>query len=100
MPTGWSTGADEAVPRRLGNAWRCGARRYDTADVTGHGRSERLLGQLVAQIPRHEIVLASKVGYFAETAEHGFEPHHMHRQLEQSLDNLQTDHLDIYALPR
>lgn len=98
MPMGWSTGADETRSRAgLETAWQLGARLYDTADVYGHGRSERLLGQLVAQIPRHEIVLASKVGYFAGTAEHGFEPRHMRRQLEQTLDNLQTDHLDIYA---
>lgn len=99
MPMGWSTGADEArCLAGLETAWQCGARLYDTADVYGHGRSERLLGQLVTQVPRHDIVLASKVGYFAGTAEHGFEPRHMRRQLEQSLDNLQTDHLDIYAL--
>lgn len=98
MPMGWSTGNDEARSLTgLETAWQHGARLYDTADVYGHGRSERLLGQLVAQVPRHEIVLASKVGYFAGTAEHGFEPGHMRRQLEQSLDNLRTDHLDIYA---
>lgn len=99
MPMGWSTGANEAQSLAgLETAWQSGARLYDTADVYGHGRSERLLGQLVAQVPRADIVLASKVGYFAGTAEHGFEPRHMRRQLEQSLDNLQTDHLDIYAL--
>ncbi len=99
MPMGWSTGADEAQSLAgLETAWQCGARLYDTADVYGHGRSERILGQLVAQIPRHDIVLASKVGYFAGTAEHGLEPRHMRRQLEQTLDNLRTDHLDIYAL--
>ncbi len=98
MPMGWSTGANEVQSLAgLEKAWQCGARLYDTADVYGHGKSERLLGRLVAQVPRNEIVLASKVGYFAGTAEHGFEPRHMRRQLEQSLDNLQTDHLDIYA---
>lgn len=99
MPMGWSTGADEArCLAGLETAWQHGARLYDTADVYGHGRSERLLGRLVAHVPRREIVLASKVGYFAGTAEHGFEPRHLRRQLEQSLDNLQTDYLDIYAL--
>jgi methylglyoxal reductase len=99
MPMGWSTGADEARSLAgLEAAWQHGARLYDTADVYGHGRSERLIGRLVTQVPRDEIVLASKVGYFAGTAEHGFEPRHMRRQLEQTLDNLRTDHLDIYAL--
>ncbi len=98
MPMGWSTGADEIRSLAgLETAWQHGARLYDTADVYRHGRSERLLGRLVTQVPRHEIVLSSKVGYFAGTAEHGFAPRHMRRQLEQSLDNLRTDHLDIYG---
>ncbi|MFI9591184.1 aldo/keto reductase [Nonomuraea sp. NPDC052265] len=99
MPMGWSTGASaEAAAAGLETAWKMGARLFDTADVYGHGRSERLLGNLVAQVPREEIVLASKVGYFRGTAEHGFEPRHMRRQLEQTLDNLGADYVDIYSL--
>jgi hypothetical protein len=75
---------------------------FDTADVYGHGRSERLVGRLVgrlvAQVPRAELVLVSKVGYFTGTAAHGFAPGHMRRQLEQTLENLRTDRLDVYFL--
>jgi methylglyoxal reductase len=99
LPMGWDSGADKtAALAGLFTAWECGARLYDTADVYGHGRSERLLGRLVAQVPREEILLVSKVGYFAGTAEHGFHPGHVRRQLEQSLENLGTDRLDIYFL--
>jgi methylglyoxal reductase len=99
LPMGWSSGADEGrTVAGLEAAWELGARLYDTADVYGHGRSERRLGRLIAQVPRNEIVVSSKVGYFAGTAEHGFEPRHMRRQLEQTLDNLGTGYLDIYAL--
>jgi aryl-alcohol dehydrogenase-like predicted oxidoreductase len=96
---GWASGADEAASRAgLLAAWDCGARLFDTADVYGHGRSERLLGDLVAAVPRDQIVLVSKVGYFRGTARHGFAPGHMRRQLEQTLENLGTDHLDVYFL--
>src|SRR6266487_526189 len=99
LPMGWSSGADEReAAAGLEAAWELGARLYDTADVYGHGRSERRLGRLIAQVPRSQIVVSSKVGYFAGTAEHGFEPCHMRRQLEQTLDNLGTGYLDIYAL--
>ncbi|MFF0577968.1 aldo/keto reductase [Streptosporangium saharense] len=99
LPMGWSTGSGEQeAVAGLETAWRLGARLFDTADVYGHGRSERLLGHLVAQVQRSDIVLTSKVGYFAGTAEHGFEPRHMRRQLEQTLDNLGTDRLDVYFL--
>lgn len=97
LPMGWSTGrsADDAVAG-LERAWQLGVRLFDTADIYGHGRSERLLSSLVSQVPREEIVLTSKVGYFSGTAEHGYDPKHMRRQLEQTLDNLRTDRIDIY----
>jgi methylglyoxal reductase len=99
LPMGWDSGPEpEEAAEALTTAWQLGARLFDTADVYGHGRSERVLSTLVRTVPRDEIVLASKVGYFAGTAEHGFHPGHMRRQLEQSLENLQTDHLDIYFL--
>lgn len=43
-------------------------------------------------------VIASKVGYLAGTVPHGYHPPHMRHQLEQTLDNLGTDHLDLYFL--
>ena len=43
-------------------------------------------------------MLSSKVGYFAGTAAHPYLPSAMRRQLETTLENLQTDHLDIYFL--
>jgi methylglyoxal reductase len=96
LPMGWS-GTDEARSLRgLEEAYQLGANLFDTADVYGHGRSERLIGRLVSQVPRDTVVLTSKVGYFVGTARHGYEPAHMRRQLEQTLDNLSTDHLDIY----
>lgn len=98
MPMGWASGAGEtAALAGLETAWELGARLFDTADVYGHGRSERRLAQLISQVPREQIVISSKVGYFAGTAQHGFDPAHMRRQLGQTLDNLGTGHLDIYA---
>jgi methylglyoxal reductase len=64
----------------------------------GHGSSERLLGHLVAGVSRDSLVISSKVGYFAGTATHPYLPGAMRRQLEATLENLRTDHLDIYFL--
>ncbi len=99
LPMGWSTApADDEAVAGLEAAYAVGVRLFDTADVYGHGRSERLIGRLVAQVPRDDLVLVSKVGYFAGTAEHGYAPGHMRHQLEQTLTNLNTDHVDIYFL--
>ncbi|SUA72872.1 putative oxidoreductase [Nocardia otitidiscaviarum] len=96
LPMGWGAVTEADAIAGLECAWELGATLFDTADVYGHGRSERLLGTLVAQVPRNEIQLVSKVGYFAGTAAHGYDTGHMRRQLEQSLDNLDTDYLDVY----
>ncbi|SFC16550.1 aldo/keto reductase [Streptomyces aidingensis] len=98
LPMGWSTADDTAALRGLENAYSLGANLFDTADVYGHGHSERLIGHLVATVPRDSIVLSSKTGYFAGTAAHAYLPSHMRRQLETTLENLRTDHLDIYFL--
>nr|WP_248782392.1 aldo/keto reductase [Saccharothrix syringae] len=62
------------------------------------GRSERLLGRLLRDVDRAELVLSSKVGYFAGTAPHPYHPRQMRHQLATTLDNLGTDHLDVYFL--
>lgn len=98
LPMGWGPINNDQAATGLERAYELGARLFDTADVYGHGRSERLLGRLVEQVPRESLVLSSKVGYFAGTAPHGYHPTHMRHQLEQSLDNLRTDYLDIYFL--
>ena len=47
----------------LSAAYRLGIRFYDTAPYYGHGRSERLVGEVLRQYDRDGYVLASKVGY-------------------------------------
>lgn len=98
LPMGWSTAEDAASLRGLEAAHEMGANLFDTADVYGHGHSERLIGRFLRGVPRDSVVLSTKVGYFAGTAGHPYLPSHMRRQLETSLENLGTDRLDIYFL--
>ncbi|WNI18052.1 aldo/keto reductase [Actinacidiphila sp. ITFR-21] len=96
LPMGWSTADDTASRHGLDTAYSLGANLIDTADVYGHGHSERIIGDFAATVPRSTLVLSSKVGYFRGTAAHPYLPSAMRRQLETSLENLRTDHLDIY----
>ncbi|GAA2720269.1 MULTISPECIES: aldo/keto reductase [Streptomyces] len=98
LPMGWSTASDTASLRGLDAAFELGANLFDTADVYGHGHSERLIGRFLKGVPREQVVLSTKVGYFTGTAEHAYHTGHMRRQLETSLENLGTDRLDIYFL--
>ncbi|MDN3260830.1 aldo/keto reductase [Streptomyces sp. CSDS2] len=96
LPMGWSTADDTASRRGLETAYRLGANLVDTADVYGHGHSERIIGDFAATVARDTLVLSSKVGYHRGTARHAYLPSAMRHQLETTLENLRTDHLDIY----
>jgi methylglyoxal reductase len=80
LPMGWSTADDTASRRGLEVAHSLGANLIDTADVYGHGHSERIIGDFVTTVPRDTLVLSSKVGYFRGTSAHPYQPTAMRRQ--------------------
>ncbi|HEX4442756.1 MAG TPA: aldo/keto reductase [Galbitalea sp.] len=53
---------DEQAAGAVAAAWDAGIRYFDTAPHYGLGLSERRLGSLLRQYPRHEYVVSSKVG--------------------------------------
>ncbi len=93
---GWHLGddprraADEMAALRRGVS--LGVNLIDTAEMYGEGASETLVGRALADVPRDEYVLVSKVY-----------PHNagrpaIFRSCEASLKRLKTDHLDVYLL--
>jgi aryl-alcohol dehydrogenase-like predicted oxidoreductase/predicted dehydrogenase len=73
-----------------------GGTTFDTAYVYGHGRMESLLGQWIANRGLRDSVVV--IGKGAHTPH--CDPESIVRQLEESLDRLQTDHLDLYLMHR
>src|SRR5205823_2259419 len=53
---------DDMALATVERAWERGVRFFDTAPLYGHGLSERRLGRALSGRPRHEFVLATKVG--------------------------------------
>jgi aryl-alcohol dehydrogenase-like predicted oxidoreductase len=100
LRTRWAGGGQPLTYPHAGliQAHELGVTLYDTADVYGLGRSERILGRLLCDVRRDELVISSKVGYFAGTGRHPYEPTQICHQLATTMDNLGTDHLDIYFL--
>ncbi|MBB5159656.1 aldo/keto reductase [Saccharopolyspora phatthalungensis] len=98
VPIGWDHVDPEQAYDGLVRARELGVTLFDTADVYGCVQSERLLGRLLRETGRTGLVISSKVGYFAGTARHPYAPDQMRRQFATTLDNLGTDHLDIYFL--
>ncbi|WP_201003937.1 aldo/keto reductase [Paenibacillus glycanilyticus] len=95
-PVGWSGNDDNESLAGLRRAHELGINHLDTADVYGDGHSERVIGQFLKDVPRDNVIVASKVGWFRGTAPNAMQPVHIRHQLEQTLTNLGTDHVDLY----
>ena len=91
-------GADDAVSlAALRKAADLGVNFFDTADVYGDGRSERLLARLKAE--RHDIVIATKAGRRLNPhVASGYNRANLTAFVERSLKNLETDALDLLQL--
>ncbi len=87
--------SDEAASNAMYAACReAGINFFDTAHDYNGGRSEEILGKLVAP-ERDKIILATKVA-----ASGGSSPENIHAQFQESLRRLALDHVDILFLHR
>ncbi|HUO86937.1 MAG TPA: aldo/keto reductase, partial [Thermoanaerobaculia bacterium] len=93
---GWSGHDDQAARAALVRGWELGLTHWDTADVYGDGRAERIIGSLWDRVPRDDVFLASKVGYDPGVYEHFYHPRLIEERLARSLRALATDHVDLY----
>jgi aryl-alcohol dehydrogenase-like predicted oxidoreductase len=94
--------ADEAESARLYARCRdAGINMFDTADIYAQGRSESILGKLIAG-GRDEVVLATKAAYPTSRDPNGVgaSRYHLVRAVEASLERLGTDRIDIFFLHR
>src|SRR3954469_24596961 len=98
----WQIGADwgdvdeEAALATLRAAADAGVTFFDTADVYGDGRSERLLGRLKKERP--EIVVATKMGRRLEQTVENYSPEHFREWNDRSRENLGMETLDLVQL--
>ena len=92
--------ADEVTSAAMFHRCReIGINFFDTANVYAGGRSEEILGTLIADC-RDEIVLTSKVGFPTgeDVNARGLSRRHLTLAVEASLKRLGTDRLDLYFL--
>ncbi|MET9117540.1 aldo/keto reductase [Streptomyces longwoodensis] len=97
-PFGWGPIDEDRALEGLRHAVRHGVNFFDTADVFGHGRSERLLGRLLDEVDRESLFVASKAGWMRGSAPHPYAGPRLRHQFEQSIENLGVEYLDVYFL--
>ncbi len=100
MTWGRETDEDDAAAQ-LVSFRDAGGTLVDTADTYAGGRSEQVLGRLLAEVvPREEVLLATKAygvvgpGPMGRGTSRG----HLLQALDASLQRLRTDHVDLWQL--
>ncbi|MHA8111320.1 aldo/keto reductase [Lactobacillaceae bacterium Melli_B4] len=74
-----------------------GINYFDTADAYGNGYNEELLGKALGK-DRHDVFIASKVGYGKDWHFIGNDPKYIKQAVDASLKRLNTDYLDLYYI--
>ena len=95
---------DEAI-RMLKRAYDLGINFYETADMYGNGKSEKIVSQAFKDM-RDEVVYSTKWGYDMYDAiqighnelPQKHNPEFLKYALQQSLNRLQTEYIDVYSL--
>ncbi|MGI0003156.1 MAG: aldo/keto reductase, partial [Nitrosopumilaceae archaeon] len=95
---------DEAK-RMLKKAYDVGINFFETGDMYGKGKSEKMIGEVFNGM-RDDVIISTKYGYDFESAKQightelpqKFDPAFTEHALKKSLERLQTDHIDVYGL--
>ena len=95
---GWGGQTKKDSKQALLKSWEGQINHWDTADVYGDGLSESIIGEMWAEIPRDEIFIATKVGWDKGSFKEWYHPKKMIKNIERSLKNLKTNHIDLLYL--
>ncbi|MBA2635163.1 MAG: aldo/keto reductase family protein [Sphingomonas sp.] len=84
----------------LDEAFDQGINFIDTANVYGRGAAEAFLGDALKNRPRDSYVLATKLFFPMTDSDRGLSRGQVEKQLDASLERLQTDYVDLYQCHR
>jgi voltage-dependent potassium channel beta subunit len=103
----WTTFGDSVTDRDMVRniitaAYERGVNFFDMADAYARGESERAMGAVLQQFPRHTLVLSSKVfrPMSDDVNDRGLSRKHIMESVDKSLARIGTDYLDIYYCHR
>ncbi len=81
-------------------AFEAGINFFDTANVYGSGAAETAWGEVLKDFDRSSYVLATKVFFPMSDTDRGLSREQIHKQIDASLERLQTDYVDLYQCHR
>lgn len=104
---GWTTFGGSVTDTNLvrdviRRAFAAGVNFYDIADAYARGGAEKVMGKVLADFPRHELIISSKL-YFPmsdDVNDRGLSRKHIFESVHKSLKRINTDYLDLYFCHR
>ena len=104
---GWTTYGgsikdDQAIKSIIYAAFEAGVNFFDCADIYAKGESERAMGRVLRDFPRHELVITSKVFWpmSDDVNDRGLSRKHIMESIDKTLRRMELDYLDIYFCHR
>lgn len=92
----------EEVEALIKGAVDLGINLFDTADIYGHGLSEKLIGDVLERNPglREKMIIQTKCGVVSteEERNYNFDGDYIIKCVDASLERLKTDYIDIFLL--
>ncbi|MES2290757.1 MAG: aldo/keto reductase family protein [Pseudomonadota bacterium] len=90
----------DAARACLARAFDEGINFIDTANIYGRGAAETFLGEALKGRPRDSYVLATKLFFPMTDTDSGLSRAQIEKQVDASLQRLQTDYIDLYQCHR
>jgi aryl-alcohol dehydrogenase-like predicted oxidoreductase len=93
---------EDAARACIQRAYELGVTFFDTADVYARGRAEEVVGRAIRELPRDQLVLATKVFFPIGNGPNdgGLSRKHVRAQIDGSLRRLGVDYVDLYQCHR
>jgi 1-deoxyxylulose-5-phosphate synthase len=92
--------ADDQARACVDAAFDSGINFIDTANVYAVGAAESFLGDVLNRRPRDSYVLATKLYFPMDDENQGLSREQVLKQIDASLERLQTDYVDLYQCHR
>ncbi len=104
---GWTTFGgsvtdDKLIKQVIHASFDAGINFFDIADIYAKGESERAMGKVLRDLPRHELVITSKLFWpmSDDVNDSGLSRKHIMESIEKTLKRIGTEYLDVYFCHR